>query len=151
MSTESHRIFEENGRFFQSLHTLQEATLSKETKPNKWSIREIIGHIYYWDKFIMDVMVPEMSKGASLPEFPDHDSYNEKAMGYITKFASTNELIDEMAITREQLLQKLEALPNDTTFEIGKGKRLYTPEKFLAMFVKHDNHHIKQIDAFLKH
>jgi uncharacterized damage-inducible protein DinB len=150
MNNVSLKNYEKNRIYFQSLHSLPEETLIKETEPNKWSIREIIGHIYYWDKFLLDVMVPQMLEGASLPEFPDHDSYNEKAMKHIIKFTSTKELLDEFALIRERLLHKIEALPEDTAFTIGKGKRSFSPERFLAMFVEHDDHHIKQIEAFLK-
>jgi uncharacterized damage-inducible protein DinB len=150
MSKLSLKNYEKNRIYLQSLHSLPEKTLIKETASNKWSIREIIGHIYYWDKFLLDVMVPEMSDGAALPGFPDHDSYNEKAMKHIIKFTSTKELLDEFTLTRESLLHRIEALPDDTAFTIEKGKRFFSPEKFLAMFVKHDDYHIKQIEGFLK-
>ncbi|MCA1319350.1 DinB family protein [Bacillus tianshenii] len=142
--------YQQNKNYFQSLLTLPEERLTKETKQSKWSIREIIGHIYYWDKFLLDVMVPQMSEGASLPEFPDHDAYNEKAMLHIAEFSTTRELLAEFTVTREHLLHNLNELPEDTSFTIGKGKRIFTPEKFLEMFVEHDDHHIKQIEAFLK-
>ncbi|WP_417900440.1 DinB family protein [Bacillus haimaensis] len=150
MSNLSLKNYEKNRKYFLSLHTLPEEKLMKNTEHIKWSIREIIGHIYYWDKFLLDVMVPEMYEGAALPEFPDHDTYNEKSMKHIIKFTSTNELINEFALTRENLLQKIEAIPANTAFTIGKGKRAFSPNTFMAMFVEHDDHHIKQIEAFLK-
>jgi len=150
MSNLSLKNYEKNRNYFLSLHTLPEEKLMKDTEQNKWSIREIIGHIYYWDKFLLDVMVPEMFEGAALPEFPDHDTYNEKAMKHITEFTSTNELLNEFALTRESLLHKIKAIPADTAFTIGKGKRTFSPETFMAMFVEHDDHHIKQIEVFLK-
>lgn len=150
MSNLSLKNYEKNRIYFLSLHTLPEEKLMKETEHSKWSIREIIGHIYYWDKFLLDVMLPEMLEGAALPEFPDHDTYNEKAMEHIIKFTSTKELLNEFSLTRESLLQNIEAVPADTAFTIGKEKRSFTPERFMAMFVEHDDHHIKQIEAFLK-
>lgn len=150
MNNLSLKKYEKNRNYFLSLHTLSEEKLLKETEHSKWSIREIIGHIYYWDKYLLDVMVPEMFEGAALPVFPDHDIYNEKAMKHIIKFTSTKELLNEFSLTRDSLLHKIEALPEDTTFTIGKGKKSFSPDTFIAMFVEHDDHHIKQIETFLK-
>ncbi|WP_078380613.1 DinB family protein [Sutcliffiella halmapala] len=145
----AYRSFEENLDFFLSLSELSEVDLTNPIAEGKWSTKEIIGHIYYWDKFIIDTMIPNMEKESNLSSFPDHDLYNEKAIPYISKYPTTTALINEFEMTRRALLEKISTLDQSISFTIGNGKRNYTPESFINMFVKHDLHHIQQIKVAL--
>ncbi len=57
--------------------------MNEPIREGKWSIREIVGHLYYWDKYNLEIMVPKMANGANLPPFPNHDQHNEEAMSYL--------------------------------------------------------------------
>ncbi len=147
MTTSIYEAYQYNMEFFCSFAMKAETELIKPVSKGKWSIKEIIGHIYFWDLFLLENMVPEMKDNGVLPDFPDHDSYNEKAMESIKSFKDTNSLIEAFVITRNKLMDKMESLDQEVTFTIGKNKRNYTPESFLRMFVEHDMHHIKQIKS----
>ncbi|WP_404450197.1 DinB family protein [Sutcliffiella horikoshii] len=140
-----YQAYRNNMEFFGSLSTKNEAELTKPISSGKWSIKEIIGHIYFWDLYLLENMVPEMKDNGVLPDFPDHDTYNEKALESIRSFEGTNVLIEEFIIIRNELMDKMESLDQKVTFTIGKKKRKYTPDSFLRMFVKHDIHHMEQI------
>ncbi|KPB06703.1 hypothetical protein AAV98_00660 [Bacillus sp. CHD6a] len=133
--------------FFCSFLTKDETVLIKPISTGKWSIKEIIGHIYFWDLFLLENMVPEMKDNSVLPDFPDHDTYNQKAIESIESFRDSHSLLEEFVITRNKLMDKMESLDQEVTFTIGKNKRNYTPESFLRMFVEHDMHHMEQIKS----
>ncbi|ART76481.1 DinB family protein [Sutcliffiella horikoshii] len=145
MTTSTYEAYLYNLEFFYSFRAKEESELIKPLSKGKWSIKEIIGHIYFWDLFLLENMVPEMKDNGVLPDFPDHDTYNEKAIESIRTFEDTNVLIEEFVTTRNKLMDKIENLDQEVTFTIGKKKRKYTLDSFLHMFVKHDIHHMKQI------
>ncbi len=146
LSTSVYQTYDSNMQFFQALIEKNETELISPISNGKWSIKEIIGHIYYWDLYLLENMVPEMKENGVLPDFPDHDSYNEKAIRSIGSFTNTNDLIEEFVITRKKLINKMEDMDQGIRFTIGKKKRIFTPESFLKMFEGHDKHHMKQIE-----
>ncbi|MCD8501774.1 MAG: DinB family protein [Bacillaceae bacterium] len=142
------RQFEEMIPYILKLKEIPEETLSQPIKEGKWSIRQIIGHMYYWDKFNLEKMAPHMVEGSNLPAFPDHDEHNEEAMTYIKDF-STAFLIETFVQTRHELSLRLSKVEQDVRFTVGKGKRKLSAESFMKIFVKHDTHHLNQIEGKL--
>ncbi|MCS7458559.1 DinB family protein [Paenibacillus doosanensis] len=120
-------------------------------KEGKWSIREIIGHLYYWDKFILEQHIPCMAQGANLIAFPDHDFHNNEGIQYISNFKNMVALIDEFVYTRNQLCEAIDSIKSDIRFTIGSGKRQFTLESYISIFSKHDIHHLEQIRNKLSH
>ncbi|AST92518.1 MULTISPECIES: DinB family protein [Sutcliffiella] len=141
--------FAETLNAVQMLSNKDESILLEPIGEGKWSQKEIIAHLYYWDKFNLEVMVPKMSDGANLPQFPDHDEYNKLAIDTLEKY-TVHTIIQYFVETRNELLQKIKNVPSDIKFTIGKGKRQYSAESFIKMFLKHDAHHIEQINGKLK-
>lgn len=126
------------------LKEISEDKLSEPYKKGKWSIREIVGHLYYWDKFNLEKMVPLMVQDADLPKFPDHDQHNKEAITYIKDY-SVETIIDKFVLTRKELTERISSLDGDVRFTIGGSKRKFSGESFIKIFVKHDAHHLKQI------
>ncbi|WP_010094517.1 DinB family protein [Ornithinibacillus scapharcae] len=131
------------------LKDVHKSLLKEPISEGKWSIREIIGHLYYWDKYNLEKMVPEMTNGANLPEFPDHDQYNEEAISYL-RDSSVEAILDAFLETREELIKSISKVGEDVRFTIGNGKRQFSSESFVKIFVKHDIHHLQQIKEKLK-
>jgi len=131
------------------LKEISEEKLSEPIKEGKWSILQVVGHLYYWDKFNLEVMVPYMTEGADLPKFPDHDQHNEEAMSFI-EGVSVESLIDSFVQTRKELNEELSRVEKDVRFTIGGGKRKFSVESFIKIFIKHDAHHLKQIKEKLQ-
>ncbi|WP_253905510.1 DinB family protein [Bacillus sp. THAF10] len=113
----------------------------------KWSIMQIVGHIYYWDKYILEIVIPQLQDGADLPPFPDHDLYNEEAMNFIRDF-SNEHLVNAFVKTRKDLVEELSKIDQDVRFTINGSKRRYSTDSFIRMFLEHDEHHLKQIQEF---
>lgn len=141
--------FEKMSDSIWELKETDETKLSEPVKEGKWSIRQIVGHLYYWDKFNLGKMVPHMNDGADLPAFPDHDMHNEEAMSFITDH-STEDLIDSFVTTRKELAERISGVGKDVRFTIGGGKRKLSAESFIKIFLKHDEHHLRQINQKLQ-
>ncbi|WP_233254228.1 DinB family protein [Salipaludibacillus keqinensis] len=140
--------FEKMTDYILELKELPEERLCEPIKEGKWSIRQIVGHLYYWDQFNLDKMVPYMAEGADLPTFPDHDQHNEEAMSFIEDY-SVEPLIDRFVLTRKELIEEISRVGSDVRFTIGGGKRKFSGESFIKIFIKHDAHHQKQINEKL--
>ncbi|MBP3953102.1 DinB family protein [Bacillus suaedae] len=130
------------------LKEISEEIRTEPIKEGKWSIREIVGHLYYWDKFNLEKMVPLMVQDADLPKFPDHDEHNEEAMTFLRDY-SVETIINNFVVTRKELTERISSLDEDVRFTIGGGKRKFSAESFVKIFVKHDAHHLKQISEKL--
>ncbi|SEB72824.1 DinB family protein [Paenibacillus sp. GP183] len=125
------------------LKEIPESSLLKPIQEGKWSVREIIGHLFYWDKFILDHLVPHITNNAVLPPFPDFDLHNQDAIKYIERYNSVVSLIDEFSQTRKQVIEKMFGIKNNIKFTIGTDN--FTKDSFITVFIEHDTHHFKQI------
>ncbi|MDO6447922.1 DinB family protein [Oceanobacillus profundus] len=140
--------FEDTLDPIQKLKDVQESKLKEPISEGKWSIREIVGHLYYWDKYNLEIMVPVMVNGANLPQFPNHDQHNKKAISYLRDH-SAESIIDAFIETRKELIERISKIGEDVRFTIGKDKRQFSVESFIKIFIKHDIHHFKQINGKL--
>lgn len=127
-----------------SLEHKPEHILKDPIEEGKWSIREIVGHLTYWDSFNLHVMVPHMKDEGDLPPFPDHDAQNEKAMEAIEGVPAAS-VMQQFIATRKELIAAMNEIDDQVRFTIGGGKRGFSRDSFITIFVKHDKHHEKQI------
>ncbi|MDV2682924.1 DinB family protein [Alkalihalophilus lindianensis] len=132
-----------------NLKDQEDSQLLAPIKQGKWSIREIVAHLYYWDQFNLESMIPYMNDGASLPPFPDHDAHNQEAINDVHG-QSVYAIIDQFVAAREKFMEHLESIGEDVRFTIGGGKRTFSVESFAKVFLKHDIHHLKQIEEKVK-
>lgn len=132
------------------LKGMDEQRLLEPIKEGKWSIKEIIGHLYYWDKFILEQHIPNMAEGARLIAFPDHDLHNKEAIRFIGRYIKVGTLIDDFIQKRKQLMDSISQVESTAKFTIGTGKRQFTVEKYLKIFIVHDVHHLKQIQRYFQ-
>ncbi|GGP12118.1 DinB family protein [Oceanobacillus neutriphilus] len=145
------KVFTEYSKTIDEVSRLKEADeqiLVTPIKEDAWSIREIIGHMYYWDDYNLQNMVSQIANGANLPAFPDHDAQNEKAVQSL-EGQSVYQIIDLFIKRREEFLNAVRKVDKQDRFTIGSGKRAFSAESFVKIFVKHDAHHLKQIEIFL--
>lgn len=142
--------YEETANYVGKLKKFEEETLTTPFKKGMWSIREIVGHIYYWDRFQLRKMLPNMTHGADLLPFPDHDQHNEEAIKFL-QGKSAKEIIDMFIEKRKEFIEEITTIDKGSKFTIGGSKRQFTADSFLKIFIKHDKHHIKQIEGFLEY
>ncbi|MFS0749167.1 DinB family protein [Oceanobacillus sp. 1P07AA] len=132
----------------ESIRSLNNKVLQEPIKEGKWSIREIIGHLYGWDHFNAEEMVPLMKHEGRLPEFPDHDSFNAQVIQGL-EGVSVEEIITMFIKERRKLVERLKNVDPNARFSIGTGKRRFSQESFARIFASHDNDHLKQIQQKL--
>lgn len=145
------KVFTEYSKTIDEVSKLKEADeqiLVTPIKEEAWSIREIIGHMYYWDDYNLHNMISQMTNGSNLPAFPDHDAQNEKAVQSL-EGQSVYQIIDLFIKRREEFLDTVRKVDKQDRFTIGTGKKAFSAESFVKIFVKHDAHHLKQIENFL--
>ncbi len=135
--------------FSESLLNYDEKTLTTPVKPGKWSIREIMGHLYYWDRLIMESMVPLMKNGAVLPPFPNPDIYNLAAIASLEGRRALR-IIEEFISVRKEFIRQLEKTEQEAVFRISGSKDESSTEKIAAFLTKHDKHHREQMETFLE-
>ncbi|UOE95852.1 DinB family protein [Alkalihalobacillus sp. LMS39] len=128
---------------------MNEELLCEPLSVGKWSIREIIGHLYYWDKFNLELMVPYMQDGNDLPPFPNHDELNHEGIRML-KDHSVKDIITLFISTRKELITQISTIDENVRFTIGGGKRKLSTESFVKIFLKHDSHHLKQMREKVK-
>lgn len=132
----------------ESLRVSADGLWLKPIAAGKWCLREILAHMMYWDKNSLELMVPNMSEGAVL-FFVDIERHNQEAALFAQSYESLDTLLDDLLKTRRQLLQLLEERYDEgTRFKIDNHN--YTYKKFVNIFIHHDQHHKRQIEAFLE-
>lgn len=140
--------FEETIDAVKKLKDVEDTKLYEPISEGKWSIREIVGHLYYWDKYNLEKMVPLMANGVNLPQFPNHDQHNKEAISYL-RDSTVESIIDAFIETRKELIDRISKIEEDVRFTIGKGKRQFTCDSFIKVFLQHDSHHLQQINVKL--
>ncbi|MFS0788323.1 DinB family protein [Shouchella sp. 1P09AA] len=121
----------------------EEAVLTEPISEGKWSLREIVAHLYKWDAYNTTQMVALMEDGAQLPAFPNHDSFNAAGVKELEGIP-VYEIVNRFISQRASLIEALDAVDPQAHFTIGKGKRTFTAESFAKIFVHHDGEHLPQ-------
>lgn len=151
MATKQNKTLNQFGDFLTWVEKLRGTCNELWLKPistSKWSLREILTHIMYWDRNSLDVVVPNMVESARL-SFVDIEKLNQEAALFAQSYTDLNVLIGDVLKTRLQLLELLKEKYNDS-IQFTIDNKNYTFEKFVNVFIHHDEHHIKQVEAFLE-
>ncbi|SFF68687.1 Uncharacterized damage-inducible protein DinB (forms a four-helix bundle) [Planifilum fulgidum] len=152
MSYESVLIyFRKMNDFVQSLKGIPERWWLMPIAEGKWSPGEIIAHLIEWDRFLLDERLNRLRPGKTVPPASvEADELNARAARWAREEASREEVLAAFHHTRTRLLKRLESVPGtdrDAPFFIGN--RSLTLTDYLKGLADHDEHHRKQIEAFL--
>jgi uncharacterized damage-inducible protein DinB len=116
-------------------------------RPGKWSVHEILGHIWLWDTYNLEFMIPFIKEDAEL-RFANHASINGNAEWFARTIGKAD-MIRNVTKTREELVQAcLAAYDKETRFYVGE-KRLGMDDFLQKYIIDHDRHHRKQIEAYI--
>jgi uncharacterized damage-inducible protein DinB len=121
----------------------------------KWSIKKIISHIYRWDIYLVEAVLPSAIEDKAV-RFPSHDEYNEASAQY-SDSVGFEELIDQSILIRNSLINEVNNCKNVLTEPITVQENTHCPNTnstysllyLLGEFVEHDKHHRNQICTFL--
>ncbi|MGC1122074.1 MAG: DinB family protein [Candidatus Methanofastidiosia archaeon] len=108
-----------------------------------WTAKEVLSHVAAWDLFFADVS-RKMVKGEPLPEWPDFDEFNKKAVSE-RRNKTKNQLIEEVRKTRGTYMQFIREQPGEEIFN-SRGYE-FTVGSLTRDIMGHDKHHLKQLTA----
>ncbi|OZU90531.1 hypothetical protein CIL03_05130 [Virgibacillus indicus] len=140
-----------------SLQTIEERLFFKPIKEGKWSPAEIITHITFWDRYIVDEMLPAMNQNAKI-ESVEFEVINSRASKHAMSGISKKQIIDNQIIARNNVISLLREKTDEEFFAkfTLNGEEIdpysgypHTMYNYFAGFAWHDNHHKKQIEVFL--
>lgn len=140
------KIIKEFEEFYYYVDSIDEELLLLPIADGKWTVKEVISHLINWDKYSIERMVPYMEDKAKLPEFIDHDTHNLVAVEMAKNYHDSSALKNDFRETRQTLVSKLKDIESNISFTIGKGKRKYSIDSYVKIFIHHDKEHQKQIN-----
>lgn len=137
--------------FVQSLREVPEPHWKQPLAEGKWSIHDIIAHIYFWDRYFFEEAIAMITRGEPLTlQHLDFDTFNQNSVKLGRVFPS-DELIRLTLFARNQIVDQIRNQTDEyytQAYKDGDGKR-FTVRSYLMGFVPHDAHHKKQIEQFL--
>ncbi|SFL59145.1 DinB superfamily protein [Gracilibacillus orientalis] len=149
--------FAQFSKWVQSLMKVEDNLLFEPIKKGKWSSAEIISHIIYWDRYMLQDVIPKMTSGANI-ESVRFEVINQPASEYALSGVTKEQLIREQTEARSQLILALKEKSEEeffATFSLN-GEKIdqysgypHSLFNYISAFVWHDNHHKEQIEAFL--
>lgn len=106
-----------------SLENFDEKLYFTPIASGKWSVAEIICHISFWDRYIIEEMLPIMKKDAVITGI-EFEPMNQRAAEYALSGFTSKELIQLQIETRSKLLSSLKKKPKKNSllnsFMMGK-------------------------------
>lgn len=135
--------------YAKTLKKENEKVLNTPVKPGKWTTREIIGHLYYWDSYISESVLPFLNEKRTLPPFPNHDVFNRAAIASL-EGRSAGRILTSFIEGRIRLIEQLKSADKAAEVHMQGAEDTYTVERIVTMFSAHDDHHRKQIVQFLE-
>ncbi|AOM83085.1 DinB family protein [Salisediminibacterium beveridgei] len=128
---------------------LPEQELLTPVRAGGWSMRHIIGHIYYWDRFLIETVIPAVKSDIPLRHWPQPDIYNQSALASI-EGRRANWVAERGIEMRSILLDQLTDLDMATPINIPYNSKVKSVGQMIELFTAHDAHHIHQIERYLK-
>ncbi|WP_208588759.1 DinB family protein [Gracilibacillus suaedae] len=149
--------FEQFNSSVNALEKVDEDLFFTPINEGKWTPAEIISHITYWDRYILEELMPQMRKGAKL-ESVAFDVINQPASEYALSGVTKTQLIQEQIEARNHLVEALKEKSEQEFFDtfVLNGEEIdrysgypHSLFNYISAFVWHDNHHKEQIETFL--
>jgi len=129
---------------------LSSQILTKKMDDEIWSIQENIGHLLSLES-LWATRLDQFLKG--LPELLAWEETNSSTRESDYNSKSIDQIISDFRLTRQKLVDRLDALPDEVVERVSHHPRLKTPMRTidLVYFVaEHDDFHLAQITRLAK-
>jgi hypothetical protein len=138
--------------FAESLRELDNTIWTTPIAPDKWSTRDVVTHIMLWDKYFLEDAIARIAARQPLTvKHLNFDEFNRKAMEY-AKTKEKTEIIDLAIRYRSEILENLRGFSDEEwafVHQDGDG-RPFAVDHYVPDFIAHDEHHIQQLQGFLR-
>ena len=135
------------------VHFLEELTELDWNVPlaeGKWTIHDVVSHMYLWDQYFLEEAIIPISKDTPLTvQHLDFDAFNKKAME-IGSAKSKREVTELSRHYRQAIVREIRGQDEQKfsrAYVDGDGKP-FVVEKYLRDFLWHDQHHMNQIESW---
>lgn len=142
-------------KFLEELERMDVSLFDKPIKAGKWSIKEIIAHLYRWDLHFFDQSIPRVLKERAII-YPSYHDYNKQSELYARTIEVKNILQDSIQV-RKNLIHRLDKL-DGILFEpitinghtnCPRTNEQYTLSHYIEELIDHDHQHKQEIEEFL--
>ncbi|OOC62154.1 DinB family protein [Paenibacillus ihbetae] len=125
-----------------------ETLWSTPVAEGKWTVREVVCHIFRWDEYFFTEAIEKIARGEDpTSEHLDYDEFNENARHY-AKACTTEALVRQTIAARERLIEAIRVMP-ENVYEgeyTDKDGHPFKVAQFMKDFIWHDNHHLRQLE-----
>ncbi|WP_169082008.1 GNAT family N-acetyltransferase [Paenibacillus sp. PL91] len=154
MNNEKERLlqaFSEWITFVTDLAKFSERIWNQSVAAGKWSVREVVAHIWRWDDYFYEEAIAKAAEGMPLTvKHLDYDQFNENAKAY-GKTTSIAELTHQAVQSRKRIIDTIGKLSNeqyDASYIDADGHP-FQMSQYMNDFIWHDQHHIQPIKRLL--
>lgn len=138
-------------KFLKPLHNQNINILESPIEAGKWSTFEILSHILFWDRFIIERLSIIKSNLQLSNANINVDEFNKNAVNYVKSGISYEDLLLEIIVTRTKLVNLLKTFSDvDFQKQFIIQDREDTIQSYMNAMVEHDQHHFNQIFTFIK-
>ena len=151
------QLFELNSliNWYKSLPLNDLELMNKPIAEGKFSVKEIIAHLYRWDEFLLNFGIPSIIESGKI-DFPNFHDYNHESAELVSE-KGIEEVITLAIKTRENLVTCFDHHQEFAQKEISMNGKTHIPNTdqhftfyyLIEDFSEHDRHHKKQIEDFL--
>lgn len=125
-----------------NLTHVNDAVWNAPIETGKWNRHQLLAHLYYWDKYTLEEMVPLMKPNASL-QFIKIQELNNQAIEF-SRTIDKSDLIATFLETRRKLVKTFEMLWDENLIFMLDGHPS-SQIGYLNIFIHHDQEHQSQL------
>lgn len=141
--------YKQSVEFVEKLKVLTDSIWFQPISENKWSTCEIIGHLIYWDRFMIEKRLPYLTLENQQLEIPNVQEMNRQA-AIESKRKMKDIVVKEFVDERYKLIALLSKLSQEEFSQsIVIGKSHLIMSEYFEGLIEHDLHHFQQIKDFL--
>ncbi|KGR81801.1 DinB family protein [Lysinibacillus odysseyi] len=143
-------LYEQTINWVKELKEVSDEQWRMPVAPGKWTIAEVIGHLIFWDLFVLEKRLPFFFEKCILPASPNVDVTNRLASEE-SKIKTKEELIISFVATRTKLVSAIKKIPDENwNSQLSLKSKEITLMDYFAGLLDHDCRHFDEIRAALR-
>ncbi|RIX50026.1 DinB family protein [Paenibacillus nanensis] len=122
---------------------------SEPLREGKWSVHDVVSHIYLWDKYFLEAAILPISDGTPLTlKHLDYDEFNAASVR-IGREKQKEEVMQLSISYRDQIIDAIRKQDQSKFAKayVDADGNPFTVEAYLKDFIWHDRHHRNQIEG----
>jgi len=136
-------------KWVESLLEVSEELWRKPIAENKWTVAEVVGHLVFWDEFVLNNRIPYFFTDKEMPKSLDVEEVNRQA-AYESRNSSKKEIIRKFMTARKQIIDEIKNFEDNLlSKEFSIGTRQLTLYEYFNGLAEHDNYHFDQIKQIM--